>query len=673
MKGSRRRTNAPTNYGQHIPKDNPGSVPNFTNWRELADARKSDVQDIVGGDFGASEGAADFSLRFRSASSHANTNQTPSNTHGNENVGSFTGNGAPASGGLQFEDFYLLIKDLEFGRKMNAIEAMQLFKSEDKDKDGYMLPSEFQELCQRYKKELQDARCQRPYPVENSEYPLGGLTGTQYVRQYVHLTLEEFEFSTASRVVGTMIMFLIVISTLSFMLESMPKLKDHGGFFYIEWVVTMVFTAEYIVRGACCRNPRQFVFNRLNMIDLLSFLPFYIELSGVLAGASVGYLRVVRTLRLTRMVRMMKLEIFAEYMQIFADTLNFAKHSFSMLGVLFMFPLVICSCLIFSVEQTPDWTPAQPILAKSTYNNVFDSIYWTIITMTTLGYGDQYPKTTMGKVIACATVLMGIMYLTFAINIIGGSFDEAYGRYLRRIAKKKKAGIRRVLRKEQDRRDEENRRILEHNMNVSRTPTDKDDRSTANDRKSTRITRQISNITPIIKQPSNGPINIMDGLSNPMIVRSGAAPIHSPSPAIPEDRRSWGAVLSGRAGSCRNSRFGSSPLDRMSPMPGPPKNLAMQKFAVRTRCDAVDTDWIRSSMVSLNTTMTILLSAQAGDVDSDLARKTVLEELDQLQMLLEQDPETPVGEDSVRSKSRTAEKEQADHPQPEAQREDSQP
>jgi small neutral amino acid transporter SnatA (MarC family) len=192
----------------------------------------------------------------------------------------------------------------------------------------------------------------------------------------------------------------------------------------------------------------RFIKNWLNLIDLFSFLPFYIELTNIMSGTAG--LRVVRTIRLSRMVRMMKFELFAEYMLIFSNTLSFAKHSFGMLGVLLLFPLVICSCLMFSVEEG----------GKSHFVSIFDAMYWTIITMTTLGYGDQYPNTVIGKIISCITVIMGIMYLTFAINIIGSCFDEAYGRYLKRLSKKKKAAIRRIVETEDEKAGNKHQKSL---------------------------------------------------------------------------------------------------------------------------------------------------------------------------------------------------------------------
>jgi len=330
---------------------------------------------------------------------------------------------------ISFEDFYLLLKDTKFGSKLGESEIMKLFRSSVAKGDNFLTATEFTKLVKSKNEKLAMQICQHPYPGKT----LDELRGIKWLRQFLHFTLEEFDYSIASKVIQLSVMALIIVSTISFMLESIDDLKGHPIFSLIEWIVTMVFTLEYVTRLSCCRSPCRFIKNWLNVIDLFSFMPFYIELTKLMSGTAG--LRVVRTIRLSRMVRMMKFELFAEYMLIFSNTLNFAKHSFGMLGVLLLFPLVICSCLMFSVEEGQ----------TSHFDSIFDAMYWTIITMTTLGYGDQYPNTVIGKIISCITVIMGIMYLTFAINIIGSCFDEAYGRYLKRLSNKKKLAIRRIV------------------------------------------------------------------------------------------------------------------------------------------------------------------------------------------------------------------------------------
>jgi len=115
-----------------------------------------------------------------------------------------------------------------------------------------------------------------------------------------------------------MIMLLIILSTLCVILETLDSLKGRVEFYYIECVVCIIFTIEYLIRLACSGKPWAFMTKMLNIIDVISFIPFYIRQSGVMCH--YGELRVVRTIRLSRMIRMLKLGFFADYMLVFSET-----------------------------------------------------------------------------------------------------------------------------------------------------------------------------------------------------------------------------------------------------------------------------------------------------------------------------------------------------------------
>lgn len=338
---------------------------------------------------------------------------------------------------LEFADFYLLFKERHSNWGFPDAEIMDIFLKYDSDGDGALTPCEYRTMV----KDIQNAKviesCQHPYP--NSS--LDELEGVQWWRQYLWILLNEFEHSTEAKSIQTCIMALIVVSTCCIILESVKTLRGRPVFDIIEWVVSILFTLEYFVRFACCRSKRVFVLKPLNIVDVLSFLPFFIELSGQVNG--VAGLRVVRTIRLSRMIRMLKMGFFADYMLIFSETLKFSKHSFGMLGFLLLFPVIIFACFMFSVEYEPG----------NQFSSILHAMYFVVVTFTTLGYGDNYPTTVFGKIIACITVLIGIVYLTFAIQIIGNCFDQAYGNYLERVEVRKHAAAKRLAKEEAARRE----------------------------------------------------------------------------------------------------------------------------------------------------------------------------------------------------------------------------
>lgn len=327
---------------------------------------------------------------------------------------------------VDFPNFYMLFKNTKLSRSYSDSKILDLFVKYDKENCGVITPIQYEMLIDEVSLYINPS--QRPYP---NRY-LYQLDGIAWLRQYLYNTLEDFNFSKAA--MGTQIfsMTLITVSTACVVLESVESLRDNLEFVYVESIASIIFTVEYLVRLACCRKPRLFVTTKLNIIDLISLLPFYIELSGVVTG--VGAIRAVRTIRLVRMVRMLKLGFFADYMVIFSETLEYAKHSFTMLGILLLFPLVIFASLTFSVEAG----------FGSKLSSIFDAMYFVVVTMTTLGYGDQYPITPTGKVIVCFTVFTGIIYLTLAIQVIGNCFAKAYGNYLTRVADRKRTAALRL-------------------------------------------------------------------------------------------------------------------------------------------------------------------------------------------------------------------------------------
>lgn len=111
-------------------------------------------------------------------------------------------------------------------------------------------------------------------------------------------------------------------------------------------------------------------------------------------------------------------------MSIFSDTMGMAQISMTLLSTLFLISTMICAALCFAFENSSSNEE------NHTFNDMFEAIYWAIVTQTTLGYGDIGIVSAGGRIMACVTVIIGIINLTFAINIIGICFEEAYQRYL---------------------------------------------------------------------------------------------------------------------------------------------------------------------------------------------------------------------------------------------------
>jgi len=201
------------------------------------------------------------------------------------------------------------------------------------------------------------------------------------------------------------LMILIMISVLVVMLDSVNVLhEEHGPILVgLEWGLTILFTIEYIARIITSRDTRAYIFSYFGIIDLLAILPTYISL--FIAGTQ--YLLIIRVLRLMRVFRILKLIRFVGASQSLALSLNASKYKILVfLGAVLMIVTVMGS-VMYLVEG-----PANG------FRNIPTSIYWAIVTLTTVGYGDIAPQTALGQAIASIIMILGYGIIAVPTGII---------------------------------------------------------------------------------------------------------------------------------------------------------------------------------------------------------------------------------------------------------------
>jgi len=234
------------------------------------------------------------------------------------------------------------------------------------------------------------------------------------------------------------------MSTITFLVESLPQFWDSNNITLndLEIFVISVFTADYVIRFATSgRRWYKWIVLPLNIIDILAILPFYIQLFIELSGSkvAVGKLAVVRVLRLLRVVRILKL---AKHFTIFPLVLDALKNSISgigLLGFLIMLLLILCSSGMFYAEQTIEHFDAAQLTwlydadnSTSAFQSIPASFWWCFVTITTVGYGDTFPKSDAGKVVACLTMFCALIALSLPIIMIGNAFNDSIARYKQR-------------------------------------------------------------------------------------------------------------------------------------------------------------------------------------------------------------------------------------------------
>lgn len=209
----------------------------------------------------------------------------------------------------------------------------------------------------------------------------------------------------AGKIFDITLLVLIVSSILVVMLDSMQDLHAQFGtlFLVLEWFFTLLFTIEYMLRLICIKKPLGYVFSFLGMIDLLTIIPGY--LSFFYAGSQS--LMVLRGLRLLRVFRIFKLTRYVSEMQFLIVALKGSMRKISVF-MFFVFALVV---ILGSIMYTAEH-------GQNGFNSIPDSIYWAIVTITTVGYGDITPATPAGKLVASAIMLIGYAIIAVPTGII---------------------------------------------------------------------------------------------------------------------------------------------------------------------------------------------------------------------------------------------------------------
>ena len=205
---------------------------------------------------------------------------------------------------------------------------------------------------------------------------------------------------------------LIVFSTICFSLETLPDLQPRTRLFlhYSEIVVIIVFTIEYLVRLYTAENRFRFFFSFYGLIDLLAIVPFYI--------APAVDLRSLRLLRLLRLLRVLKLVRYHRALARFGKALYLAKEELVIFAVATLIFVYLAAVGIYYFEHQ-----AQPDI----YRSIFDSLWWAVTSLTTVGYGDMYPITLGGRLFTFVVLMLGLGMVSIPAGIMASALSSIRG------------------------------------------------------------------------------------------------------------------------------------------------------------------------------------------------------------------------------------------------------
>lgn len=201
---------------------------------------------------------------------------------------------------------------------------------------------------------------------------------------------------------------LIIYSVICYSIETLPNLSvlTIDFLYYSEIIVVSIFTIEYLYRIYSAPNRLKFVFSFYGLIDLMAILPFYL--------ATAIDLRTLRLMRLLRLARLLKLARYNKAILRFSKAISLAKEELVIFTLASLVLLYLAAVGIYHFEHN-----AQPEVFRS----IFDSLWWAVVTLTTVGYGDIYPITIGGRIFTFVILMVGLGLVAVPTGIVASALS----------------------------------------------------------------------------------------------------------------------------------------------------------------------------------------------------------------------------------------------------------
>ncbi|MGB2761665.1 ion transporter [Maribacter stanieri] len=229
------------------------------------------------------------------------------------------------------------------------------------------------------------------------------------MKQYLK-NIVEINDNRKSRIFAYFIQILIFVSILSFSFETVPDLEPSTRKILriIEIFSVIIFTIEYVLRIYVSDKKSKFIFSFFGIIDFLAILPFYLSL-----GVDLRSLRALRFLRLFRILKLMR---YNKAIERFSRAISLAKEEVLLFLIVTLILIYFSAVGIYYFEHE-----VQP----ENFASIFDSLWWAIITLTTVGYGDVYPITVGGKVFTFFILMIGLGIVAIPTGIISSALTKS--------------------------------------------------------------------------------------------------------------------------------------------------------------------------------------------------------------------------------------------------------
>jgi len=233
--------------------------------------------------------------------------------------------------------------------------------------------------------------------------------------------LECPESSIYSRIWALLDVVVIMLSILTVVLESMPDLQGEGykyAFSIIDTICVAFFTFDFLIRLIICPSFVAFVKTPLNILDFLAIMPFYLELA---VGRLVqgGALTTFKVLRIFRIMRVMKLIRHSKRLILMGRVIQDCLSELTLLLIIWLMGVLTFGTVMYYIESEKE----------NNFDSILHSCWWAVVSISTVGYGDMYPKTGLGKLVGSCLLFISMVYLALPMTVIVSKFNKAFEKF----------------------------------------------------------------------------------------------------------------------------------------------------------------------------------------------------------------------------------------------------
>ena len=229
-------------------------------------------------------------------------------------------------------------------------------------------------------------------------------------RQKIHKIIFEAD-SKSGKIFDVVLLIAILLSVIGVMLESVETIEQEYGKIILsfEWFFTILFTVEYALRIYSIKKPLKYIFSFMGIVDFLAIIPTYL----MFLYPPIHFLVDVRVIRIIRVFRIFKLSRYIRGAHIMQIALRSSRPKIIVFLISILLLVIVLGTLMYIVEGLGAGTNG--------FKNIPDSIYWSIVTLTTVGFGNVFPVTVLGKLISTVIMIMGYAIIAVPTGIVTAS------------------------------------------------------------------------------------------------------------------------------------------------------------------------------------------------------------------------------------------------------------